>query len=222
MLKKNVTHLSNEALYSLASGTIREVMQVDSVAVSGTPQYKAIEPARAAFFAVLNKEPSSGMGEEVERLDRGRGYRLSGLYEVVKGMSHFSALETNAKKLLPLFEKEQQKRRMGRKTYAQETAAIDRLHEDLNTTENAAIMTALGISTMENEMYMANQMFKTYYLQSVDKNAALLYKSSATKKRKPLEDALRNFFMLVEAMKDIEPWTGLHTDLSELAKKTKV
>jgi hypothetical protein len=192
------------------------------IEVMSTPQFKAIDPAHKELFAVLNKETYSGMGQEIADLDRQRDSYFSGFHEVIKGMSRFSVTPyNNAAKLLPLFEKEQKRRTMGQKTYAQETAAMDRLHEDLNTDENNALMDSLGLISMESRLHDANQHFKLLYPKAIDANAALLQQSSASKKRKPLEEALRDFYTLVEAMKKIAPWTDLHADLSELVKRTK-
>jgi hypothetical protein len=127
----------------------------------------------------------------------------------------------NAKKLLPFFEKAQKEGSMGQKTYAQETSALERLHEDLNSTENKAIMSSLSITSLEARLDVINQYFKLTYLASIDANSALAQQSTATEKRKPLDEALAGFYTLVEAMKKIDPWTDLYSKLSILAARTK-
>ena len=221
-MKTGFTHLTNEAIATLASETIKMTTDTGATAITSTPQFKAIDPAYKELFAVLNKDTYSGMGEEIKTLDASRDKLFTGLHDIVKGMSHFPITPySNAAKLLPFFDKAQKRRLVGEKTYAQETSALERLHEDLNTTENKALMDSLGVTNMEAQLNTANMYFKIIYLKAVDANALLLQQSSATAKRKPLEEALKDFYTLVEAMRKIAPWTDLHADLAELAKRTK-
>jgi hypothetical protein len=165
------------------------------------------------------------MGKDVQVADERRDRLFTGLYEIVKGMSRFDKEVGNfgdAKKLLPFFEKAQKERSMGKKTYTQETAALERLHADLHLPANATIMNELGITDLENRLKNINAAFKTTYLASVDANSALMQQSTATEKRKPLEEALKEFYTLVDAMKKISPWTELYNDLSVLAKRAKL
>jgi hypothetical protein len=181
----------------------------------------AINPAYTPFFAVLNRNTYSGMGEAVANDDRRRDNMYSGLYEIIKGMSRFAGegnLFAGAATLLSVFEKEGA---MHQKTYAQQTAAIDRFVADMNLTDNMTILTSLSLVDAFNRLKNMNTHFKNTYIAQVDANSDLRQQGTAGDTRKPLEEALKQFFTLVEAMKATQPWKDLYSDLSELKMRTK-
>jgi hypothetical protein len=226
MLKKSFQKLTNEAFASLASETIKMVTDTANTTFTTNPLFTAIEPAYNAFFAVLDKQTFSGMGEQIAALDKRRDKVYSGLYQIIKGWSKFVGEgipngET-ATELLPLFEDVESVRRMSSRTYAQETSAIEHLVTLMDTTENMAKFASLGLSEARVRVRNHNQNFKNAYLQQVNANSAIRQQGTATDKRKALEEAMKDFYALVDSMKKIAPWTDLYSDLEELQMRTKL
>lgn len=110
---------------------------------------------------------------------------------------------------------------MSKKTYTQQSAALTAFCDEMATTENAAIIESLGLTDMFARLRNMNTHFKNTYLEQISANAGLRQKDTAVVKRKPLEDALKQFYTLVEAMKNTTSWDKLYADLSELSQRNK-
>ncbi|MDR1005504.1 MAG: DUF6261 family protein [Bacteroidales bacterium] len=220
MLKKNFTRLTNEALANLASQTMNAVTLKADPAISTNPVYTPIHAAYNQFFALLNKETYSGMGEQMSTEDKRRDEAYTHLKMVVDGLAFFTGFEIgrNAATLKPLFDREGN---MSEKTYAQQTAAMDRLMADLLLEANQTLLTEIGIWDLYDNVRRLNASFKGHYLTQVDANSALRQMGTATEKRKNLEEKLKDFYNLVDAMKTQPSWDDLYSDLEELQMRTK-
>jgi hypothetical protein len=221
MLKKGFTRLTNEALAHLASATIKLVTDTEKKTFTENELFLAIFEAYKPFNQVLNKATYSGMGTQIADEDGRRDNMYLGLKEVVTGMNRFSkeiSKYADTEKLLFVFKKHGN---MSKKTYTQQSAALTAFCDEMATTENAAIIESLGLTDMFARLRNMNTHFKNTYLEQVSANADLRQKDTAVVKRKPLEDALKQFYTLVEAMKNTASWDKLYADLSELSQRNK-
>lgn len=221
MLKKGFTRLTNEALAHLASATIKLVTDTEKKTFTENELFLAISEAYKPFNQVLNKATYSGMGTQLAEKDARRDNMFLGLKEIITGMSRFSgelSKYRDAKKLLPIFKKYSD---MGKKTYSQQSAALSSFCSEMATTENAVIIEALGLTEALTQLRNMNTNFGHTYVEQVTANSELRQKKTAVELRKPLEDALKQFYTLVEAMKNNSSWEKLYADLSELSMRNK-
>lgn len=221
MLKKGFTRLTNEALANLASATIKIVTDTNNKTFTENAVFTPIQEAYDAYRRVLNKETYSGMGTEIAQKDARRDNMYLGLKEIVTGMSRFSrevSKYRDAEKLLPVFKKYGT---MNKKTYSQQSAALTSFCNDMAKEENATIVGALGLTEALTHLRNMNTNFGYSYVEQVSANADLRQKKTAVELRKPLEDALKQFYTLAEAMKNVAAWQKMYADLSELSLRNK-
>jgi hypothetical protein len=225
MLKKSFSRLTNEAFATLASETVQIVKDTNDDTLTGHPLFKTITPAYDLFFPVLDKSTFSGMGEEIAALDKRRDNVYSALHGIVKGWSKVKDEELPAGSiaagLLALFKDVERARKMSNRTYAQETSAIEHLVSLMEEEKTKANFNKLGVSDLCSWLKVLNITFKTNYLEQVKANAGIRQQGTATDKRKELEIAMRNFYALVDSMKNIAPWSTLYPKLEELQLRTK-
>lgn len=221
MLKKGFTRLTNEALANLASATMKLVSDTGNKTFTDNELFLAISTAYEPYNKVLNKATYSGLGTEIAEKDARRDNMYLGLKEIVTGMSRFGREVpkfADAEKLLSIFKKHGN---MNKKTYSQQSAALTRFCEEMGNTDNVAIVEALGLTEALARLKNMNTNFKASYLNQVTANADLRRKDTAVVVRKPLEDALKQFYTLAEAMKNTPSWQKLYADLSELSQRNK-
>jgi hypothetical protein len=225
MLKKSFRKLTNEALATLASATVKMVTDTGDATFTATPLFNAVDPARVAFFAVLDKPTYSGTGGEIFALDKRRDKVYAGLHEILKGWSKFKDEDIPngviAAELLPLFKEVERVKKMSNRTYAQETSAIEHLVTLMDNDTNRPKFVTIGLSEECARVRNHNQVFKDAYLKQVDANSTIRLQGTATEKRVALEAAMKDFYTLVDSMKKIAPWTALHAALEELQARTK-
>ena len=107
------------------------------------------------------------------------------------------------------------------RSYSNQTENIDKLIEELEKTEHADRLAALGLTSVFDELVAAQQAFKSIYLEQSEANASLRVTLSASSLRKRLENSIRNYLQFVHAMKDVDGWSLLYAKLNELAKAAR-
>lgn len=221
MLKKGFTRLTNEALANLASATIKIVTDTNNMTFTENSVFIPIKEAYDAYRRVLNKETYSGMGTVMAEKDARRDNMYLGLKEIVTGMSRFSrevSKYRDAEKLMPVFKKYGS---MNKKTYSQQSAALTSFCNDMAKEENATIVETLGLTEALTQLKNMNTNFGYTYVEQVTANVDLRQKKTAVELRKPLEAALKQFYTLAEAMKNVPAWQKMYADLSELSMRNK-
>lgn len=108
------------------------------------------------------------------------------------------------------------------RSYSNQTENIDKLIEELEKTEHADRLAALGLTSVFDELVAAQQAFKSIYLEQSEANASLRVTPSASSLRKRLENSIRNYLQFVHAMKDVDGWSLLYAELNEVAKAQAV
>jgi hypothetical protein len=91
----------------------------------------------------------------------------------------------------------------------------------MDNATNKPKFAALGLNDVCQRVRGYNQAFQRAYLAQVNANADIRQQGTASEKRKNLEVAMRNFYALVDPMKNIAPWSTLYPKLEELQMRTK-
>ena len=108
-----------------------------------------------------------------------------------------------------------------RLSYAEDTAQMKKLIEELEQPDNTAKLAALNLTEVFDKMKTAQQAFEALYAEQAEANADLRSLPSASAIRKDLEKALRNYFNLLTAMKNVPGWEMIYADIHELVKSAK-
>ncbi len=217
-MKTGLTRLSTKDIATLAKRVLESSKSGKYPVVENHELLLAIENEYKAYSDTYSKSTYSGKGTEVAEADDKRDKLFNSIKSFVKG---YTAIETmpnsaDAVDLYAIFEKFGLT--INQLSYAEESAQMIKLIEELEKPENTAKLTALGIQPTFNELKAAQQNFETVYAQQAEANANLRNLPSATGSRKNLEIALRNYFNLLTAMKNISGWEMIYADINELVK----
>jgi hypothetical protein len=107
---------------------------------------------------------------------------------------------------------------LDRYNYAEETAQIKKLLEELDLPTNAAKIEQMQLTPVVIQIKTARAAFEKLLNEVAGKNSELRLMESATSMRQRLEAALRNYFNLVKAMSSQPGWKELYAKLDEIAK----
>ncbi len=217
-MKITLTKLTTEELATLAERVINSSKSGRYTVVENHPLLLKIEKEYADYSKVYEKETYSGKGSEVAAADKKRDKIFAGIKLYLRG---YSSLE-----YLPNYEYAEDLyaiiKRFGlgldNLSYAKETAKIKILIEELDSEENQPKITALNLETALQAFKSANELFKTLYAEQAEANSDLRSLPSASVIRKNLETALKNYFFILEGMKNIEEWKDIYGDINELVK----
>lgn len=171
------------------------------------------------YDKVYNKLAFSGKGEEVAAADEARDKIFKDMKAFLKGYSSLTSMtnHTDAVELYKVFKK------MGlgidRLNYAEQSAQMKKLLEELITLENQGRLESLNLFNVYDELTSAQNYFEELYAEQAEANAELRTLPSASAIRSNLEIALDNYFKLLSAMKNVTGWEMIYADINELVKK---
>jgi hypothetical protein len=217
-MRITLSHLTNSILGSLADQAITTSRKPQYNVVTNNPLLSTLDTEYTGFIAVFGKQAFSGMGTSVEKADMLRDGAFGGMKTILQGYIKLPGFEyqQDAIDLFSIF----QQRGLGLNTfsYADQSTEMDKLISELSKPENRVKLERLHMGNHFETMRTAEADFKNIFSEQLGANASLRMTQSASSTRHNLEAALRNYFGVVEGMKNIIGWKELHTELSELVK----
>jgi hypothetical protein len=150
--------------------------------------------------------------------DKKRDTLFGGLKDILVGHSKLavSPYYQSAKEIYAIIEKHDIA--LDRYKYAEETAQLKKLLEELDLAANAAKIEQMQLAAIITQLKTAQVEFEKLFNETAGENSELRLMESATSMRKNLEAAMRNYFNLVKAMSSQPVWKELYAKLDELAK----
>ena len=217
-MKGTFTRLSTKELATLAQRVISSSKGGKYPVVENHELLKAIEKEYADYDAVYSKLSFSGKGKDVAEADALRDKAFANLKTFVSGYSSLSYMPhaAEAAEIYQIFKTFGLN--IDRMNYADETAQLKKLIEELEKSDNKKKLTALNLTQAFDELKSTQEQFEVIYGKQSEANAGLRLLPSASTIRKSLEDALRNYFNLLTAMKAVSGWEMVYADISELVK----
>ncbi len=106
----------------------------------------------------------------------------------------------------------------GNTNYTESSALLSQLIKDLHSEAHLQHIKTLGLQAYLTELTNSHQKFEDLYYLQVETNAKIRQLPPASKARKQLEKALRNYFDLLKSMRDIPKWRDLYLEINEIAK----
>ncbi len=220
MLKISFKKLSTKVLDNLGSRTLELVNQTADQQLITHPLTLALNTRYNEYNAVIIKKTFSGMGISIEEADLERDRLYMALKNLISGFAAFNGTPVSnaAQSLQAIFDEFGSIRG---KNYAEESVIIDKLISRLSQPEVHAAIALLGITAQVSQLTQAQTTFTSLFLSQAEANSALRMQASATSIRKELEDALRNEYGFVTAMRNVAPWDALYASLSEVVKAAR-
>lgn len=206
-------------LETVADRTIEISLLNANESIVDSPLFTALKAAHAAYKPLIRKQTFSGMGTDIAELDQQRDRSFSSLRRIVTGYSNYDSPKgVAARGLLALFE---QVGDISVANYADEDALLDNFKSRLEAPEARKQIETLGLKKEVEDLIDKHHAFKAAYMDQTDANSSLRQQASASSLRKDLENALRDFFFFVTAMRNVPPWSDIYADLTETVKSAK-
>lgn len=221
MLRIAYSKLSTKVLGNLSNRTLEVVSPAyQSGVLQHNPIVEVLKAKNKEYQDVVIKNTYSGLGDPVAQADMLRDTLFRNLRRMLQGMAAFSHTSKGkaAEALLTVFEETGD---INNLSYADENIVIRTLIKRLDEPENMGHLSTAVAKDEYEALRLAQSAFEKVSAEQTDANSALRQKMSASSARRELEQALRNVFSLVSAMKDVAGWEDLYHDLDELLKEAR-
>lgn len=220
-MKITLARLSTKDLATLAERTIEASKNGKNSVSEPNPLLGEVEKIYTDYDAVYAKQIYSGKGKSVAQADEERDKVFAGFKNFLWGYRQIPLMPNadNAEKLyqlIKLFGVD-----IDRMSYAEETAQLKKLIEELEKPENKAMISALGLEAVFTELKQKQTDFEQIFSEQAIANADLRKLPSASSIRKTLEKALRTYFSFLSTMKPHSQWNALYLEVSELVKAAR-
>ena len=218
MLSINFSKVSTKDLDYLTEQTIALSEVNHNPEVIDSVLFKQLKTIYAEYNQVVIKKTFSGLGEDLRKLDLLRDRLFLSFCRIVNGLVAFDGTpRQEPAQLLQKIAVEAGK--INGLSYSAESVVLNKLIEKLSAPEAQSAIDAIGINEEVLMFTNTQKEFDALYTQQVDANSDLRQQSSASAMRKELEKVLRSYYVLVSAMRNIEAWKDIYSDLTELLKK---
>ncbi len=220
-MKITLQELTTRDLATLAQRIISASQSGNYPFLNNHPLLLAFKDSYTNYDAVYAKQTYSGKGADVALADQERDTVYGNLKNFLNGYRKINSVPNYefAEDLYQIF------RKFGLTidalSYSAETAQMVKLIEELNQPENLQKLTTLHLTTSFNELKTKQENFEKVFSDQAQANAVLRQMKSATSLRKSLEKTLKPFLNFVTAMKDVDLWKDLYSELNEFVKAAK-
>lgn len=220
-MKITLTSLSTKNLATLAKRSIETSVSGKYPVMDGNPLLAKLQATYTHYEQVYAKETYSGKGKDVAAADELRDLLYSNLRAFLDGYRRISSVPNYdmAETLYQIFVKYGLE--LPRLSYAEQTAQMLKLLEELDGAENQTQITTLHLKTAYDEMKAAHLAFEAAFADQSESNALLRNQSSASALRRGLEADLRVFLGFMTNMKEVPGWGIFYNEVNELAKAAK-
>ena len=217
-MKIKLSHLSTKDLATLTQRTLIVSDEPEFAVVKNNPLLEAVRNMHGYYDAVYTKQTYSGKGDLLFEADDKRDAPFGGFKFILQGHARISSSPhlQDAKDIYAIIEKYGID--IDRYKYAEETALMKKMLEELDLPENVAKIERMQLTPVVTQIKEAQAGFETLFNEIAGENAGLRVMESASSLRKSLETTLRNYLNLVKAMNQLPGWKELSAKLEEVLK----
>lgn len=217
-MKITLQRLSTKDLATLAERTINSSQKDSYTVIADHELLQEVIREYGLYQQVYSKLTYSGKGQSVAEADAKRDQLFAGIKNYLAGFSKLPKIKgyQEAMDLYQIFKNYGLS--LDKLSYSAETAQLNKLIADLDKTENASSLKNLGLAAYFSELKQAQADFEQLYAEQAEANADLHQLPSASAIRKDMEEALRNYFALLTAMKNVKGWEMIYADIHEIVK----
>ncbi len=186
--------------------------------VRDNPLLMALKIVYGDYDTVYTKKTYSGKGILLVDADGNRDTPFSGMKSVLVGHAKLSdsPFQQEAIEIYAIFEKYGVD--LDRYKWAEETAQMKKLLEELFKPENAAKIERMQLTFALNQINAAQIAFEKLFNEIAEENSELRMMESASSIRKTLQTTLINYLNVVQAMNSLPGWKELYAKLDEMVK----
>ncbi len=213
--------IANKELGALAKTVIEASKSGRFTIVENNELLAEVEKQYAIYQKVYSKKAFSGKGNLVAQLDRKRDHIYSDMKAFLLGYSRIKTLPNadSAEELYQIFK--EFGLGLNEYNYYKESAQLNNLIAELEKEPNKTKLTALNLADTFEALKTVQKEFETVYKEQAEANADLHNIPSATEIRRYIEKALRNYFTLLTAMKNVAGWELIYQEINELVKSAR-
>ncbi|HBG41959.1 MAG TPA: hypothetical protein DDZ96_09505 [Porphyromonadaceae bacterium] len=213
------SRLTTTGLGTLGRNTLEVSKKSTNATVQEAPLYLEVVNAHTGYERSVLKNIYSGLGPEVKSQDLVRDRLDAGFHDLLTGFAAFDDEKgLAARQLLEVWD---DLGAVSGLNYGDETEVLHKKIETFSSEENQALLTTVGLVPHYEALKKAQEDFDVQFLKQVDANSALRQQPSASTIRHQLEDALRDYYGMVSALRKQSGWSDLYHDLDEVLKAAK-
>ena len=213
--------LSTLSTKDLAALCQRSIVVSDEPAfdvVKNNPLLAALKADYSIYDSAYAKKSSSGKGDLLLQADDNRDVPFGALKAILVG--HIRAVSSpfnkDAVDIYAVIEKYGLD--LNTFKYAEETAQMKKLIEELDKPENVSKIENMMLTPIVEQLKDAQTAFEGLFNEVAGENAELRLLDSATNLRKRLHSVMHSYFGMVKAMSSQPGWRELYAKLDELFK----
>jgi hypothetical protein len=217
-MKINLAQLSTKDLAALSQRTIVISDEPAFTVVKDNPLLASVKTVYNDYDAVYTKKAYSGKGNLLMEADSKRDAPFGGLKFILLGHIKVSSspYHQDAVDVYAIIEKYGID--LDRYKWAEETAQMKKLLEELDKPDNAAKIARMQLTVVVTQIKEAQASFEKLFNEVAGENSELRMMESASSLRKTLETSLHNYFNVVKAMNTLPGWKELYAKLDEVVK----
>lgn len=217
-MKISLVRLSTKDLATLTQRTIEASKNGKNRVSEPNLLLGEVEKIYADYDAVYTKQTFSGKGKTVAAADEERDRVFSMFRNFLWGYRQIPTMPNadKAEKLYQIIKSFGTD--LNKLSYAEQTAQMKKLIEELEKPENKSMLKALGLEATFAELKQKQEDFETIFAEQATANADLRKLPSATAIRKSLEKSLRSYLDFLSVMQNLPQWNALYLEVSELVK----
>lgn len=217
-MKITFSDLSTKDLAALCQRSIAVSDETAYAVVKDNPLLTTVKTVYGEYDLLYTKKSYSGKGDLLLVFDRNRDMPFGGLKDILIGHSKIenSPYQQDAKDIYAIIVRFSID--LDRYKWAEETAQMKKLLEELDKPENAAKIGRMNLTAIVTQIKEAQLAFENLFNEVAGENSELRLMESATSYRKTMESALRNYFNLIKAMNIMPGWRELYFKLDEVVK----
>lgn len=220
-MKISLVRISTKDLAALTQRTIEASKNGKNRVSEPNPLLGEVEKIYTDYDAVYAKQIYSGKGKSVAQADEDRDKVFTSFKNFLWGYRQIPTMP-NAEKAEKLYQIIKSfGTNIDRLSYAEQTAQLKKLIEELEKPENKAMLTALGLEETFTALKQKQTYFEQIFSEQATANADLRKLPSASAIRKSLEKALRTYFDYLAAVQNLPQWNALYLEISELVKAVR-
>lgn len=217
-MKINFSKIGTKDLATLAERVLTSTKKSEYKIIENHSLLNKIQEEFAQYQKVYNKLAYSGKGASVLDADKNRDKIFSIMRNYLKGFEKATELvgHQDALDLYQIFKSIGLK--LDKRNYAEETALMNNLITELSKEENNTKLNRINLTPYFLKLKQAQADFEKIYAEQINANAELHKLPSATNSRKNLEQVLKKFFQLLDAMQSEAQWDKLYSEVNEIIK----
>ncbi len=220
-MKTNLSIYSTKGLDTIGRNVVYATRQNAQEAAKTNVLFVNVESEMNAYSPLVLKAATTGMSKEENAAMELVQKNYKRLKKMVDGHAEFPDTD-KGKAAVALQSVFKRAGKLYRQKKGDLSASVENLLAELVKPELTAHIVALGIVPEAEALRAAKTAYDNVAGKRLDAKSDLRQTDSASIGRRKLEKALRNYLSFVTAMRGVEGWQDLYSDLNEIMKAARL